>query len=167
MAIEPIPAPLALHTDTVHAEWIDYNGHMMDGYYLVAFTSATEALLRYLGFGPEYVRRTGCTIYTVEGHIHFLRELTLGTPLRFTSQVLGADAKRLHVFHSLFNGDDGHLAATNELMFLHVNQRTSKVEAMPADRLAQVRAVLAAHATLPHPPQAGLGIRTLAHEGRS
>ncbi|MGQ0603082.1 MAG: thioesterase family protein [Anaerolineales bacterium] len=150
-----IPSPLSLYRDTARAEWMDYNGHMMDGYYLVAFAGATEALLQYLGFGEAYREQTGCTIYTVEGHISFVRELREGAPLRFTTLVLGADAKRLHIFHNLYHAHEDYLAATTEQMWLHVNQRTMKVEPMPADRLAQAQAIVAAHASLPPPPQAG------------
>ncbi len=150
-----IPTPLALYTDTVRSEWIDYNGHLTDGYYMVYFCLATEAVLEYLGFGAAYRERTGSTIYTVEGHINYLRELKQGAPLRFTTQVLGCDPKRIHVFHSLHHGLENYLAATNELMFLHVNQPTLKVEPMPAERLALVEAVVAAHSSLPRPPQAG------------
>ncbi len=153
-----IPSPLELCTDSVRPEWIDYNGHMMDGYYLVAFTFATEALLEYLGFGPAYRERTGCTLYTVEGHINFLREVKAQAPLKYTTQLLGFDAKRIHVFHSMIDDSNNCLAATNELMFLHVNQSTLKVEPMPLDNLARVEQVFRAHAVLPRPPQAGRSI---------
>lgn len=161
--IATIPAPLALYTDTVRSEWIDYNDHLTDGYYMVYFCLTTEAVLAYLGFGAAYRERTGATIYTVEGHINYVRELKLGAPLRFTTQVLGCDAKRIHVFHNLHHGLEGYLAATNELMFLHVNQSTLKVEPMPAERLTHVRAVAAAHAALPYPPQAGRRIAMPHH----
>ncbi len=42
----------------VRPEWIDYNGHLMDGYYLVAFSDATEGVLAELGFGAAYRERT-------------------------------------------------------------------------------------------------------------
>jgi acyl-CoA thioester hydrolase len=51
----------------VPAEWIDYNGHMMDAYHSVAFTGATEALLDYVGLGAAYRARTGSGMYTAEG----------------------------------------------------------------------------------------------------
>jgi len=148
-------APLHLWTDTVRPEWIDYNGHMMDGYYLVAFTYATEGLLAYLGFGPAYLERTGCTLYTVEGHLNFLRELKAEAPLMFSTQLLGFDSKRLHVFHRMFHQSENFLAATNELLFLHVNQAAQKVEPMPPDHLARLEQVYPAHAALARPPQAG------------
>lgn len=155
---DPIPAPLHLHRGVVRPEWIDYNGHMMDGYYLVAFTDVTEAMLDYLGFGAAYRERTGGTIYTVEAHLNFLREVRTGAPLTYSTQMLGYDAKRFHVIHTMHHAHEGFLAATNELMFLHVNQAALKVEPMPADRLARVAQVCDAHAALPRPPQAGRSI---------
>jgi len=155
---DSIPAPLSLYTGSALPEWIDYNGHMMDGYYLVAFTYATEAFLEYVGFGPAYRERTGKTVYTVEGHINFLREVKAEAPLRYTTQLLGYDAKRLHVFHSMVHANEGYLAATNELMFLHVNQATMRVESMPSENLAQVEQIYQAHADLPRPLQAGRSI---------
>ena len=155
---DAIPAPLVTYTGAVLAEWIDYNGHMMDGYYLVAFTDATESFLEYVGFGPKYREQTGSTIYTVEGHINYLREVKAGAKLKYTTQLLYYDTKRLHLFHHMIDESDGGLAATNELMFLHVNQRTTKVEPMPPNNLRRVAAVRQAHSVLPQPPQAGRSI---------
>jgi acyl-CoA thioester hydrolase len=148
------PAPLLTHTGIAPPEWMDYNGHLMDGYYLVAFTDATEGFLDYLGFGPQYRERTGCTIYTVEGHINFLREVKAGARLTYTTQVFDCDAKRLHVFH-VMRLDDDEPAATNELMLLHVNQRILKVEPMPPANLERAMALYQTHCALPRPPQAG------------
>ena len=51
----PVPAaPLNLWTGFARTELMDYNGHLMDGCYLVALTEATEALLAHVGFGPAY-----------------------------------------------------------------------------------------------------------------
>ena len=38
-------------TLNVRPEWIDYNGHMNVGYYLVAFDQATERLCEHFGVG--------------------------------------------------------------------------------------------------------------------
>jgi acyl-CoA thioester hydrolase len=147
--------PLALYTGSVLPEWIDYNGHMMDGYYLVAFTEASNAFLDELDLGAAYRERTGKTIYTVEGHINFLQEVKVNAPLRYTTQLLGYDAKRIQIFHYMLHADEGYLAATNELMFLHVNQATLKVEPMPPEALARLEQMYQAHRELPLPAQAG------------
>jgi len=145
-----------LHTGgrTVPAEWIDYNGHMMDAYYFVAFTEATEALLDHVGLGEAYRERSGCGIYTVESHLCFKASVRAGELLSYRSQLLGYDTKRLHIFHHLMTSG-GAEAATNELMFLHVELAGERVTAMPPDRLAVVAALAAEHAAMPVPDQAG------------
>ena len=70
---------LATGSRTVPPEWIDYNGHMMDAYYFLAFTEATEAFLDHVGLGAAYRARTGSGIYTAEGHLCFLSGVT-GAP---------------------------------------------------------------------------------------
>jgi len=48
------PGGLGTGGRVVPPEWIDYNGHMMDAYYFLAFTEATEAFLDYVGLGAAY-----------------------------------------------------------------------------------------------------------------
>ena len=142
-------------------EWIDYNGHLMDGYYLVAFSDATEGVLAELGFGPAYRERTGCTIYTAEAHLTYLREVSIDTSLSFATQVIDHDAKRIHVVHDMADASTGERLATAELMFLHVRQSTGKVERMPPEQAARVAAMAAAHAGLGRPAEVGrrIGMR--------
>lgn len=150
-----MPAPLDTGTRTVPPEWIDYNGHMMDGYYSLAFTAATDALLDYLGLGAAYRAASGAGLYTVESHLCFSRSVHAGTVLRFRSRLLGCDAKRLHAFHEMSAAADGAVVATNELMFLHVRADGERVVPMPADRLSAAGRLAAAHAALPAPSSAG------------
>ena len=142
---------------TVPAEWIDYNGHMMDAYYSMAFTEATEALLDHVDLGGAYRAKTGSGIYTVESHVCFLASIRAGEQLRYTSQLLGCDPRRLHVFHQILLAS-GAEAATNELMFLHVELATERVTAIPPERFAIVSALAAQHAMLPVPAAAGRGV---------
>jgi len=135
----------------VPPEWIDYNGHMMDAYYFLAFTEATEAFLDYVGLGAVYRARTGSGIYTAESHLCFISGVRQGATLTYQTQLLGHDAKRLHVFHQMTSADA--LAATCELMFLHVSR--DRVAPMPAEPAAAVAVLAAGQAPLPRPGQAG------------
>jgi acyl-CoA thioester hydrolase len=155
----PVSAAAVLETGgrTVPANWIDYNGHMMDAYYSVAFTEATEVLLDHVGLGAAYRARTGSGIYTVESHICFRASIRGGEQLRYTSRLLGCDSRRLHVFHQILLAS-GTEAATNELMFLHVDLATERVTPIPAEQLAAVSALAAQHAMLPVPQAAGRSI---------
>jgi acyl-CoA thioester hydrolase len=135
----------------VPPEWIDYNGHMMDAYYFLAFTEATEAFLDHVGLGAAYRARTGCGIYTAESHLCFLAPVTLGAALTYQTLLLGHDPKRLHVFHQMTSA--GTVVATCELMFLHVGEDV--VAPMPAERSDAVTALAAEQAALPRPDRAG------------
>ena len=88
--------------DRVHSNWIDYNGHMSESFYLYVFGDASDALFRYIGIDEAY-RQSGKSFYTVETHINYYQEASKGEPLHFTTQLLGIDAKRLHFFHQMFH----------------------------------------------------------------
>ena len=156
---------LTLYRATVPAEWIDYNGHMMDGNYAIAFSQTTDAFMDAIGLDAAYRDATHCTIYTAEMHIVFLREVKKGAPLRASTQLLGHDARRMHVFHALYHDGEGYLAATSEQMLLHVDQAQGRVAAMPEMVLKRLGAIAEEQANLPRPPQAGRVIGL--HAGRS
>ena len=145
------PEGLGTGGRVVPPEWIDYNGHMMDAYYFLAFTEATEAFLDHVGLGAAYRATTGSGVYTAESHLCFLSGVTGGAALRYQTQLLGHDAKRLHVFHRMTSAN--RLTATCELMFLHVSD--GRVTPMPPEAVRAVTALAAGQAALPRPGQAG------------
>jgi acyl-CoA thioesterase FadM len=145
------PGGLSTGGRVVPPEWIDYNGHMMDAYYFLAFTEATETFLDHVGLGAAYQARTGGGIYTAESHLCFVSGVTGGAELRYQTQLLSHDEKRMHVFHQMTSA--GGLAATCELMFLHVSD--GRVRPMPPEAADAVAALATRHAALPRPDQAG------------
>ena len=56
-----IEAPLALYSETVLPEYIDYNGHMNVAFYLLAFDHATDAFFDYMQLGERY-RESGLEV---------------------------------------------------------------------------------------------------------
>jgi acyl-CoA thioesterase FadM len=78
--------------------------------------------------------------------------------------VLGCDARRLHVFHSLERAGDGALLATAEQLSLHVDTVARRASPAEAVVLARVQRLAQAHAGLPRPERAGrsIGIPPLA-----
>jgi acyl-CoA thioester hydrolase len=152
-------APLRVDGDPIPAEWVDYNGHMLDACYPLAFAPATTALLDALELGEAYRARTGCTIYTVECHLRYLRELHAGDVPRCATQLVGFDEKRIHAHHTLATADGAEPSATCELLFLHVNQASGRVEPLPEEARARLARVHRAHAALPPLEGLGRGIR--------
>ena len=128
---------------------------MMDGYYAVAFSAGVDAFMDRVGLDTAYRARSHGTIYTAEMHIVYLRELKAGDPLRLTGQLLGYDPKRIHLFIALHHDAENFLAATAELMLLHVNQDEGRVAAMPVDILTRLEQLSRTHVQLPIPPQVG------------
>ncbi len=148
-------APFDVHRDVVRPEWIDDNDHLNMGYYVVAFDRATDTWLDHIGLTASERTRSGVTTFTLESHVNYLRELRVAAPLRFTTRLLGFDTKRIHYIHEMYHATEGFLAATNELMSLHVSLSTRRGGPMSADVLARLADVLSLHETLPVPPQVG------------
>jgi acyl-CoA thioester hydrolase len=156
-----VAGPFDGYRDLVRPEWIDHNGHMNMGYYLVVFDFATDAWMRYIGLGDDH-RRTHCvTTFCLEAHVTYHREVRAGDPLRFTTRLLSWDAKRIHYFHEMHHAGEGFLAATNELMSLHVSEATRRAAPMAPDVCERLASIQAVHDLLPAPPQVGrrMGLR--------
>ena len=157
------PQPLRTWHTVVPPAWIDYNGHLNEGYYGVAFGDASDALLEHLGFDGDYREAHG-TFYTVETRIRFLREVHEGAAISTDTWLLGADEKRLHVLHDLLAGDPPEPVATQESMMLHVAHGaagTPRVAPMAEPVHSMVLELAAVHASLILPGYVGLGVRTL------
>lgn len=157
-----IAAPFDAYRDVVRSEWIDHNEHMNMGYYLVVFDLATDEFLRWVGLDEGHRRAAQVTTFCLEGHVTYHREVRAGDPLRFTTLLLAHDRKRIHYLHAMYHAAHGYLAATNELLSLHVSARTRRGAPMAPPILARLARIQSAHDALPRPPQVGRTIG-LAH----
>jgi len=153
-----VEAPLCLQRGTIRPEWIDYNGHMNVAYYVLVFDQGTDALLDYLGMDAAYRERTGYSTYVLESHITYERELKEGDAYRVTAQLLDFDPKRLHYFEHVYHEPEGTLAATTEIMLMHMDMTTVRSTPMLESVRETVASVMKAHSRLPRPPQAGRAI---------
>jgi carnitine 3-dehydrogenase len=150
-------APLRLYEGRVEPGWLDYNGHMNESRYLQVFSNSSDALLTLIGADPGYVAR-GHSFYTAETHIVHRQELRADAPFYVTTQILGADAKRMHVWQVLYRAADDAVAATGEHMYLHVNAAAGKACPMLPEIRNKLDPIVAAHAGLPRPVDAGRSI---------
>ncbi|HWE72840.1 MAG TPA: thioesterase family protein [Stellaceae bacterium] len=153
--------PYPSYRASVAPEWIDYNGHMNVAYYVLAFDRATDRLFDYLGVGEAYRRATHHSVFALEAHVTYERELRQGDEFAIATRLIDADRKRLHLFHAMTREKDNELSATIEVMGLHVDMAGPKSAPLPDDVFAKVEAMLAEHRLLPAPPQLGrkIGIR--------
>jgi acyl-CoA thioester hydrolase len=145
------------HRDVVRPEWVDYNGHMNVAYYVLAFDHASDTFLDAVGLGAAWRERTNGSVFVVEAHVTYDREVHEGAPLLIHSRPLEVGSKTLRLFHRMEHGTEGFLAATNEVMFLHVDMTTRRSAPWPDDVRAHLES-LAAGFDAPWPEQAGRAI---------
>ena len=139
----------------VPLDWTDYNGHMNEARYLQAFGDATDRLMEIVGCDADYIA-SGGSYFTAETHIRHLDEVHAGSKIHIETQVLMVEGKKMHLFHTMYEG--ARELATGEHMLIHVSLETRKASE-PATQIATALAVLAdAHAALPTPAGAGKAI---------
>ncbi|MBR8457280.1 thioesterase family protein [Burkholderia dolosa] len=148
--------PLTIYRDVVRPEWVDYNGHLRDAFYLLIFSFATDALLDRIGLDDAARRERGRSVYTLEAHVNYLHEIKEGTHVRVDARVLAHDAKRLHLYLELFaHGHDAAVSAS-EQMLLHVDTRDGpKAAPFDADVAARVAELHALQRDCAPPAYAG------------
>ncbi|WP_017540252.1 thioesterase family protein [Nocardiopsis halophila] len=122
----------------VRPEWIDYNGHLSEAYYVLVFGFATDALMDRSGMGAGYRERTGCSLYTVEAHVRYLREVPPDAELEVWTRVVAVGAKKVRLCHEMWL--DGVLRATEEIMALHVDQVNGGTVPFPEEVAALLEA---------------------------
>jgi acyl-CoA thioester hydrolase len=112
-------------TEPVLDEWIDYNGHLSEPYYVLVMGHATDAVMDHVGLGPAYRETTGSSLFTVEAHVRYLDQVGPGVDLEVRSSVIGSTSKLLWIWHELYAG--GTLRATEEILGVHVTGPSSSV----------------------------------------
>lgn len=124
---------------TVRPEWIDYNGHMSEAFYVLVFGYATDAMMIETGLHAGYRESTGCSLYTVESHLRYLLDVAEDAHLAVRTRLLGVDAKKARFSHELYVVGTPDAApepeaapvATSELLALHVDQRAGRTVPFP------------------------------------
>jgi len=122
--------------EQVRPEWIDYNGHLSEAYYVLVFGHATDSLMERVGLGEAYRAATGSSLFTVEGHIRYLDQVADGALLEIRSTVVGATAKKLHLWHEMWV--DNRLRATEEVLGLHVDASVGRTTTFPDEVMVLV-----------------------------
>ena len=156
------PALLSTWRGTVLAQWVDYNGHLNDGYYMVVFSEATNAVMALIGLDEAGRKATGHSIFTLESHINYLQEVKQGKAIEVHTQILGSDAKRLQIYQTMVLAGTDTLLAANEQMLLNVDMAGPRATPFAPTVMAKVQMLTVAHRSLPWPKFAG---RTIALPG--
>ncbi len=148
--------PILTLSRAVPLDWTDYNGHMTESRYLDAFASSTDRFMEIIGCDADYIA-SGGSYFTAETHIRHLDETHAGSKIEVQTQLLLGQGKKLHLFHSMYEGDK--LLATGESFLLHVSLETRRPCAPSAQIEAAMARIAQGQAGLPYPEGAGSAIR--------
>ena len=143
---------LSTYSTPVREEWIDYNGHLSEAYYVLVFGFATDAAMEALGLGEDYREATGCSLYTVEAHVRYVQEVNRDAQLEVRTLVAGSAQKKLHLAHEM--RVDGEVVATEEILGIHVDQTSGRATVLPEATRAS-----AAERTVEAPAWVGRAVR--------
>jgi len=141
---------LPIYRPQIQPEWIDYNGHVRDAYYGLIFSHAIDGLMDLLGIDEPYRQASRNTLYSLEMHTYFLREVKQDDEIHVLTGIIAADSKRLHVATALHCARLAEAAATAEFMLLHVHQGET-VRSAPFPSTVQSRVDEYVRITARHP----------------
>ena len=139
--------PLTLEA-VVEAKHLDRLDHMNVMWYTHFFDAATWAWYETFDFGKAYHHESGFGSFALETHTRYLAELRSGDQLRITTRVLARNAKLFHYIHFMQRASDGELAASCELLGVHINMATRRSAPMPERVAAHLDQLIAAHSQL-------------------
>ena len=151
------PAPVVSRPVTILSQWCEPTGEMSDAYYGIVFDRSGDEGFELIGLGPDYVKERGLSFYTAESHVCFVRPVRAGDRVTVVFQLLDYDEKRIRTYEEM-RFADGRLAATSEILSLHIDLSGPKVVPFPADIMKKIEAMAAAHADLPLPERAGRSV---------
>ena len=154
--------PLTIWETIVPKNWIDYNSHMTEGYYGVAFAEASDEFLIHIGFDSIYRQDFG-TFYTVEAQIRFLEEVKEGSKIHTETILVDCDTKRIQLHHSLFANENSTPVATQESILLHVSISDGIPSASPIREplVSNLEKMSELHSEIDRPDYLGNGIRQI------
>ena len=112
---------MLIHSTAVAPDWVDYNGHLRDAYYLLIFSHATDALMDAMGLDAAGREASGHSLFTLECHLNFLHEVKADAQLEVRVRFLALDTKRLHLHFGLYREGETELLAASEQLLLHVD----------------------------------------------
>jgi acyl-CoA thioesterase FadM len=124
-----------LWAEDVRPEWIDYNGHLSEPYYVLVFGHATDGAMAAIGMTPQYLVDTRTSLFTLEAHVRYLDQIPPGAHLSVRTSVIGVTGKLLWLWHEMWSAD--RLRATEEVLLVHVDTAAGRASPFPDELRAR------------------------------
>ncbi|MCI0576031.1 MAG: thioesterase family protein [Chloroflexi bacterium] len=136
---------------TVPESYLDQMGHMNVMWYTHLFDQGTWGFFDLLGMNQAYFDAYQAGGFALEQHTRYLAEIRLGNSVAVYTRALGRSAKRIHFMHFMLLEHSGVLAATTELMGMHMDMAARRSSPMPEQITTAIDRYLAEHQRLDWP----------------
>jgi len=137
----------------VYPSQCDHMGHMNVQWYVAKFDEATWQLLAQLGLTASRFRRDGVGMAAVEQRLNYKRELHAGDTVTIRSSILELTDKSIRLWHEMRHDETDLVAATADIVGVHIDSTTRKARSLPDD--VRARALTMAGARRPDEVAAG------------
>jgi acyl-CoA thioester hydrolase len=124
---------------TVEPRFIDAMGHMNVAFYVHLFDQATWVLFQRLGIDEPYRQRAHVGMFAVEQHVRYLGELREGEALHIHSRLLEVAPKSVILLHVMIDPARTQVAATSEVVGVHIDMTSRRAVPFPEDLAARMR----------------------------
>ncbi len=150
---------ISLFESPVLPEWIDYNGHMNDACYVVAFSQAVEGFMSCIDLNEDFRFKHSVSIYSLQSMVTYLQEVSEGENIVIKGQLLESDAKKLRLFMTMYHANTHDELATMETLLLHMDMKNHKASPFLPHTLSLVENIQTAHNKLVLPKNSGQAIQ--------
>ncbi len=146
---------LPVYRTEVSDRWVDHNGHMNVANYLTAFDAAICAFCTDCGIGPDKIAETGTTVFVAQANIVYRRELHRTDRIAIDLRILDLIEDRLHVYMTMHDERDRHIAAVNEQLLVCVSMETRRPTRLSTDVYDRFACIFDRQKGYPAPRYAG------------
>ncbi|MDK9877605.1 MAG: thioesterase family protein [Staphylococcus equorum] len=143
-----------IYRNTVQPSWIDRNNHMHDAQYYSIFSDAVVGFFESADLSISYRPNQEVTIFSMEAHISFLKELLLDDSFYIKVRIYDYDAKRVHLFLTMYNQQDER-NATYEVIMMGVSNQTRRSMNFPQPVYDKIKAYFDSQQSFEVPKQLG------------
>ena len=128
----------------VEEKYIDFLGHMNVMWYTHHFDLATWGFYEEFGFGRDYHQGEKGS-FALEQYTRYLAELREGESFRIYTRAIGRSKKLFHFIHFMVRKRDRELAATYEMLGIHINMTTRRSNEIPTELAVAWDKLIAEH----------------------
>ncbi len=152
-----------IYRAVIPPEYEDRNGHMNMRWYLALFDEAGHAMDPILGLTADYFAASGMSGFDLEHHLWYPAEVHIGDSIVIRIRILGRSSKLMHYLMFMENETRGLLSSMFECVYAHVDLKTRHAAPFPAEVVAKIDTLIAAHRALPWaaPVSGAMGVNTV------